>query len=328
MQYQQVKASMACFGPQYATASVVGFESNSSPLNVPIDAGYLFQDLDAMRIMVAAWNREWTRPEEAHRKGVLFFGPTGSGKSSFVEQFFARLNVPLARITWTPRKEASELLTDRVLVDGTLLDRDQVLVIAARQGVPVLINEIDLADPAELVSLNDIIERGVITLASGEIVKANRGFMVFATANTAGIEDADGVYHGTQAQNASTLRRFFKAELGYPSEIQEREFLDKAAQHCDPLIRAIVAKMATKIRQAFAGTLDGVCLSKPISRPEMVDWAMLAAQFGYLHNQGINPLEYAMGFAFANGAPAGDQAAIKLMLEQVTAQAAVEDVQA
>lgn len=163
MNIAQQAVSMGVFGPAFAGAQSVGFTgTENNPYLIPVDPGYQFDDIDAMRIMSLAWAREWTRPETAHRKGVLFFGPTGSGKSSFVEQFFANLEVPLLRITWNPKREADQVLSDRVLIDGMLLDRDQAVTIAARQGLPVVINEIDLADPAELVALNDVIERGVI----------------------------------------------------------------------------------------------------------------------------------------------------------------------
>lgn len=310
--------SMANFGPQYSNATTAGHSTpKQSPYNVVVNPEYRFDNVDAMRIMTAAWGREWTRGEQEHRKGVMMYGPTGSGKSSFVEQFFARLNVPLVRVTWNPKGEASELLTDRILVDGMLLDRDQAITIAARQGLPLLVNEIDLADPAELVSLNDIIEKGLIVLPSGETIQAPRGFMVFATANTAGVDDEDGVYHGTRSQNASTLRRFFKVELGYPSLQDEIEFLTaKAGPDAEPGLITSVASTVVKIRQAFEGTIDGVRLSKPISRPEAVDWLALLGTMGYLRDSGINVAEYTLGFAFSNGMPEAETTALRLIIEQ------------
>ena len=306
----------AGFGEQFKAGNTVAFEPNKSPYLVQPSADYVFDNLDAMRLMCAAWAREWDRSEQQHRKGILFFGPTGSGKSSFVEQFFARLNVPLLRVTWNPKREADQLLSDRVLVDGMLLDRDQALVIAARQGLPVLINELDLADPAELVSLNDVIEKGVITLPNGETFTAKRGFVVFATANTAGTDDEDGVYHGTRSQNASTLRRFFSIKLGYPSEEAEKAFLQKMfPTHTESLLGSVAA-VVTKLRQAFEGTLDGKRLSKPISRPETVDWVELLGRFSYLKNQGKNVVEYALGFAFSNSMTASDQTTVRYIVEQ------------
>lgn len=318
MNFTLTRKSMKDFGDKYAQAETYGFEPSDSPYLVPVDEGYRFDNVDAMRLMTIAWAREWERKEGTHRKGILFFGPTGSGKTSLIEQFFARLNVPLLRVTWNPKREADEMLTDRILVDGMLLDRDQAITTAARQGLPVVINELDLADPAELVSLNDVIEKGLIVLPNGETIQAKRGFMVFATANTAGVDDEDGVYHGTRSQNASTLRRFYKICLGYPSVEDEVNFLKERFPHLkdSPLIEG-VANVAVKIRQAFAGTSDAVQLSKPISRPETVDWLELIDAMRYLKGTSTNIVEYALSFVFTNGMSEGDRAAVKLILESV-----------
>jgi len=307
----------AGFGDTYRGGSVPGFTNSDSPYLVPVDPGYQFQDVDAMRILCAAWSREWDRPEHAHRKGVQLFGPTGSGKSSIVEQFFARIGVPLLRVTWNPKREADQLISEKSLIDGMLLDKDQVMVIAARNGWPVLINEIDLADPAELVALNDIIEKGLITLPSGETFVAKRGFCVFATSNTAGIDDEDGVYHGTRSQNASTLRRFFKVRLGYPSEDAEFAFLQEAFPKSSESFLKRVAAIATRLRRAYEGTLDGKRLSKPISRPEVLDWVDLMTRFAHLKNRGINVAEYALGFAFTKGLPDSDSITASLIVAEV-----------
>jgi midasin (ATPase involved in ribosome maturation) len=312
-----VDLAQAGFGDVYRGALMPGFtDADTSPYQVPIDPEYRFDNVDAMRLMSQVWAREWERPEHRHRKGVLFFGPTGSGKSSFAEQFFARLRVPVVRVTWNPKREADQMITDKVLVDGMLLDKDQAIAIAAKQGLPLIINELDLADPGELVSLNDVIEKGVVTLPNGETFIAARGFVVFATSNTSGVDDEEGVYHGTKAQNASTLRRFFQIRMGYPTEDTEKAFLAELFPKLSDAFVGSVAKVVTKIRQAYEGTLDGKRLSKPISRPETLDWVDLMGRFAYLKTKGVNVAEYAMGFAFANGLPDGDKTTVHHIIEQ------------
>lgn len=307
----------AGFGDMYRGAVLPAFTGmDNSPYNVPVDPEYQFDNIDAMRLMSQAWAREWERPEHRHRKGVLFFGPTGSGKSSFAEQFFARLRVPVVRVTWNPKREADQMITDKVLVDGMLLDKDQAIVIAARLGLPLIINELDLADPGELVSLNDVIEKGVVTMPNGDSFIAARGFFVSATSNTSGIDDEEGVYHGTRSQNASTLRRFFQLRMGYPTEATEKAFLAELFPKLSDAFIGSVAKVVTKIRQAYEGTLDGKRLSKPISRPEVVDWVDLMGRFAYLKAKGVNVAEYAMGFAFYNGLPEGDKTTVHHIIEQ------------
>lgn len=284
---------------------------------VGADPEYRFDNLDVMRLLVYAWNREWTRPEGRHRKGVYISGPTGSGKSSVIDQFFARIGVPLVRTTWNPKRESDEMLSRRTLENGQLVDVDQAIAIAAKLGLPVKIDEIDLADPAELVALNDLIEKGIITLPNGQIIQAERGFMVFCTANTAGVEDETGIYHGTRSLNASTLRRFFCSEMGYPTEEAEASFLKSVFPTFPAQLVESAAKAVTMIRQAAAGTLDGKRLTFPISRPETVDWMEMMAAFAKVTFDGTNAAQYAMSACFSQRLPAADREVVSSIVESV-----------
>jgi cobaltochelatase CobS len=281
---------------------------------VPVDDKYVFDNIDAMRLFMQCWIREWDRPDSWHRKGIYLFGPTGSGKTSFPEQFFARLGVPLVRTTWNPKREADEMVSSKTLVEGCLLDKDQAIAIAARQGLPLLINEIDLADPAELVSLNDIIEKGVITMPSGETFTAARGFIVLCTANTAGVDDEEGIYHGTRSQNGAFLRRFFALSMGYPNEKQELEFLKSVFPGNAEEFLGAVARVVTKIRGAYEGTLDRIRLSMPISRPETMDWVDMMRRMAPLKSRGVAVAEYTLGLCFYNRLPLADQTAVRQIL--------------
>jgi cobaltochelatase CobS len=278
---------------------------------------YVFDNTDVMRLIVYAWIREFRRPEGRHRKGVYVSGPTGSGKSSVIEEFFAAIGVPLVRTTWNPKREGEEMLSRRSLDDGKLVDVDQAIAIAARLGLPVKIDEIDLADPAELVALNDVIEKGLITLPNGTVIHAERGFVVFATANTAGVEDETGTYHGTRSLNASTLRRFFTVEMGYPDEETETKFLAKSLPNYPTGLIESAAKTVTMIRGAAAGTLDGKRLTFPISRPETIDWLEMMAAFGKITFKDTTPAQYAMNACFAARLPAADREVVKELVQTV-----------
>lgn len=282
---------------------------------VPKDPEYRFDNLHAFRILWHSWVREFKRTDSSHRKGVYLHGPTGSGKSSLIEQFFAYMGMPLVRLTWTPKREADDLLAGKTLIDGNLLPVDQGIAMAARNGWPVVIHEIDLADPAELVALNDVIEKGVITTPDGDIFVAKRGFCVYATSNSNGTDDDSGSYHGTNSLNVSTLRRFFSLELDYPSEEAEVAFLEAKLPSVSKDILLGVARVVSVIRNAYVGTLDGKSLSAPISRPETVDWVEMMATFQPLKQKGINVAHYAMGFAYTNRLSKSDVIVVNDIIE-------------
>lgn len=312
------------YGPQFKGMEM--FVPEIAPDNtylVPVDPEYRFDNLDAFRILWHSWVREFKRPLHAHRKGVYLHGPTGSGKSSLIEQFFAYMGMPMVRLTWTPKREADDLLSGKTLIDGNLLPVDQGIALAARNGWPVVIHEIDLADPAELVALNDVIEKGVITTPDGDTYVAKRGFVVYATSNSNGTDDDAGIYHGTNSLNTSTLRRFFSLQLDYPDEQAELAFLEAKLPQVDKTFLQGVARVSVKIRDAFVGTLDGKSLSAPISRPEVVDWTELMLAFkssAGLKAKGINVANYTMGFAYSNRLPASDVIVVNQIIEDFLIQ--------
>lgn len=317
--------AQAGFGPWTAGAIAPAYAPATTPEAiarlVPVDPQYVFDDKHVLRMLGYAWSREWFRQDHQPRKGLFLFGPTGSGKTTQIEQFFARLNVPLVRFTWKPRQEASDILFTQTLKDGNVETVEQGIVLAAKHGWPLLINEADLADPAELMTLNDVIDKGLITLPDGTVIQAARGFMVFITANTAGSMDETGSYAGTGPLNAATLRRFYFRELGYASEEKEIEWLKGAFAGYLPVDDSIIkpaAKVATKLRQAYEGTLDGVRMQHPMSRPELFDWVeMLARQGHTLAKQGENAAWYTLQNAFANRLSAADKVAAETLCNAV-----------
>jgi len=314
--FDLIKMNMAeCgFGSQYK-AMVPGFAENDSQYLVPINPTYTFDNVDAMRMMQQCWAREFERPENRHRKGILFSGPTGSGKTSFVEQFFARLNVPLLRTTWNPKREAEELISTQTLVDGDLMPKDQAIAIAARMGVPVLINEVNLADPGETVALNDVIEKGLITLPSGQTIQAPRGFVVFATGNTAGGDDEAGIYHGSQNQSEAFRRRFFHCHFGYPDLDAEVAFLTAEFPKATTTLLQNAAKVAIKIRQACDGTADRERLTADFARPQLLDWVDSMFRFEKLKDKGKNVALFAMDFVFSAGLSEADRNTVHSIVE-------------
>lgn len=319
--------AQAGFGPSFAGSKAPSYPHVDDPSwlsrRVAIDPGYQFDNIDVLRLLLYSWGHEWTRLEHHPRKGVFISGPTGSGKTTYIEQFFARLRVPLVRFTWKPRQEAAEVLFTQTLENGNVRSVEQGIVLAAKNGWPVLINEADLADPAELMALNDVIDKGLITLPDGTVIQAARGFMVFVTANTAGSMDETGSYAGTRPLNAATLRRFYFIELGYASEEKELEWLrNQFAGYIkveENVLKAAVS-VATKLRQAYDGTLDGLRMQHPLSRPELFDWVeMLARQGPALMAKGEPAAFYTLRNAFANRLCAADRITAETICNSVFA---------
>jgi cobaltochelatase CobS len=135
-------------------------------------------------------------------------GPTGSGKTSSVTEIAARLNWPVQQVTAHGRMELTDLIGHHALVAGapgeppTMKFMYGPLAIAMREGQILLINELDLADPAEIAGLNDIVERRPLVIAQngGEVIKPHPMFRVIATGNSTGTGDNSGPYQGILMQ--------------------------------------------------------------------------------------------------------------------------------
>lgn len=307
----------AGFGEQYK-AMCPGFLRafvEDDPNLVKVNPNYRFDNVDVMRMMQQCWAREWERDEHTHRKGIFFSGPSGSGKTSFPEQFFARLNVPLVRTTWNPKRETEELIQTQTLVDGDLLPKDQAIMIAARMGYPLLINEMNLADPGEAMALTDVIEKGLITLPSGQTFQAKRGFMVFVAANTNGGDDDTGLYHGSVAQSRAFRRRFFHVHMGYPTKDAELALLQHTFPNAQPGLLEGAANVAERIRQACDGTADRERLNADFSRPELLDWVDSMFRFSKLKDRGVNVAIFAMDYVYSAGLSESDRMTVHAIVE-------------
>ncbi|WP_140256651.1 AAA family ATPase, partial [Vibrio parahaemolyticus] len=99
-------------------------------------------------------------------------GPTGCGKTSLICQVASRLNWPVQQITAHGRLELSDLIGHHTLVNGNMTFVYGPLALAVKHGHLLIINEMDLAEPAELAGLNDILEGAPLVIAQngGEII--------------------------------------------------------------------------------------------------------------------------------------------------------------
>jgi cobaltochelatase CobS len=89
----------------------------------------------------------------------------------------------------------------------------------------------DLAEPAELAGLNDILEGAPLVIAQngGEVIRPHPKFRFIATGNSTGTGDQTGLYQGVLQQNLAFLDRFRLLEVGYADTDTEETILARAA---------------------------------------------------------------------------------------------------
>jgi cobaltochelatase CobS len=112
---------------------------------------------------------------------------------------------------------------------------------------------------------------GKLTLLDqNEVITPHPSFRLFATANTIGLGDTTGLYHGTQQINQGQMDRWsMVTTLNYLPHAQETEIVTAKCPFIDPKIVAQMVTVADLTRNAF---MNGD-LSTVMSPRTVIAWA-------------------------------------------------------
>ena len=229
--------------------------------------------------------------------GLFISGHKGTGKTSLISEVCARLNWPVQQITCTGRTEMTDLVGYHAIMSATPGAAPEMqfqygpLATAMKEGHVLVLNEIDMMDPAELTGLNDILEGRPLVIAqnAGEVIKPHPSFRIVATANSMGNGDDTGQYAGIVSQNTAAMDRYRFMSVDYPVRETEKQILEKVAPELGDVIHYAMIDVANQVRDVFKagssltlqanGTDQDVALSDPLSTRKMVLWAQLSVQF-------------------------------------------------
>ncbi len=244
-----------------------------------IDPDYLFDKDTTMAILAGfAFNRR-----------VMVSGYHGTGKSTHIEQVAARLNWPCVRINLDSHVSRIDLIgKDAIIVrDGMQVTefKDGILPWAYQNNVALVFDEYDAGRPDVMFVIQRILETsGRLTLLDqSRVIHPHPSFRLFATANTVGLGDTTGLYHGTQQINQAQMDRWsIVTTLNYlPHDNEVDIILAKVksftgAEGKDKVSRMV--RLADMTRASFiAGDLSTV-----MSPRTVITWAENAAIFGDL----------------------------------------------
>jgi cobaltochelatase CobS len=143
----------------------------------------------------------------AHNRRVIVTGYHGTGKSTHVEQVAARLNWPCVRVNLDSHISRIDLIGKDAIVirDGMQVTefRDGILPWAYQHNVALCFDEYDAGRPDVMFVIQRVLESsGRLTLLDqSRVIRPHPAFRLFATANTVGLGDTSGLYHGTQQIN-------------------------------------------------------------------------------------------------------------------------------
>ena len=168
------------------------------------DPDYLF-DRDTTLAILAGF---------ARNRRVMVTGYHGTGKSTHIEQVAARLNWPCVRVNLDSHVSRIDLVGKDAIVlkDGKQVTefRDGMLPWALQTNVALCFDEYDAGRPDVMFVIQRVLElSGRLTLLDqNRVIKPHPAFRLFATANTVGLGDTSGLYHGTQQINQGQMDRW------------------------------------------------------------------------------------------------------------------------
>ncbi len=222
----------------------------------------------------------------ARDRRVLVQGLHGTGKSTHIEQVAARLNWPCLRVNLDGHVSRLDLVgRDAVVLrEGRQVTEFQEGIVpwALQRPVALILDEYDAGRPDVMFVLQRLLERdGKLTLTDqNRVLTPHPGFRLFATANTVGLGNLNGLYHGAQRLNHAQIDRWnIVASLNHLPADEEiaivRAQVPHLADTSGDLVAAMVA-VADLTRNAFrVGDLSTL-----MSPRTVITWAENIDVFG------------------------------------------------
>lgn len=241
------------------------------------DPDYLF-DRDTTLAILAGF---------AFNRRVMVQGYHGTGKSTHIEQVAARLNWPCIRINLDSHISRIDLVGKDAIVlrEGKQVTefREGLLPWALQHPVALVFDEYDAGRPDVMFVIQRILEvSGKLTLLDqNRVIRPHPAFRLFSTANTVGLGDTSGLYHGTQQINQGQMDRWnIVTTLNYlPHEAEVNIMLSKIKSYQTEEGRKKIAAMVRVADLTRSAFINGD-ISTVMSPRTVLTWAENTEIFG------------------------------------------------
>jgi cobaltochelatase CobS len=224
----------------------------------------------------------------AFNRRVMIQGYHGTGKSTHIEQIASRLNWPCIRVNLDSHISRIDLIGKDAIVlkDGKQVTefREGILPWALQHPCALVFDEYDAGRPDVMFVIQRVLEvEGKLTLLDqNRVIRPHPAFRLFATANTVGLGDTTGLYHGTQQINQGQMDRWnIVATLNYLPHAQEVAII-MAKLGVDAADTAMKKRMESMVALADltrAGFIAGD-ISTVMSPRTVITWAENTKIFG------------------------------------------------
>ncbi len=204
---------------------------------------------------------------------VILKGPTGCGKTRFVEYMSHQLGVPLITVSCHEDLTAADLVGRYAFKDNETVWQDGPLALAARYGCICYLDEIVEARKDTTVVIHSLTDhrRNLYIDKTGEFIEAHPRFMMVLSYNPGYQSIVKDLKH-------STKQRFISLIFDHPDQEKEAEIIEEEAGVSSELSGKL-AEMGSKIRE-----LKGFGLEEGVS-------TRLLVYAGRLVQEGLGPEE-------------------------------------
>lgn len=240
------------------------------PLVPHVNAAYLFASHSNNVLLDIVENRR-----------ILLIGHTGTGKTSLIEQIAAHTKQGVLRSNMNGQTTAGDFVGFWTVKGGETIWIDGVLPTAMREGLWLIVDEVDFAEPAILAVLTAVLEPGgqlLLKEKGNEIVAPHPSFRLFATANAVGsMGRYRHLYQGANLMNEAFLDRWRVYHIDYLSRDDEAQVLQRTfgVRLSEAMARTLAA-IAAECREAFLRE----DLAGAFSTRRLLDWTELMLRTG------------------------------------------------
>ena len=204
--------------------------------------------------------------EHSYKNKIPFLlkGPTGTGKSRFVEYMAHRLERNLITISCHEETSSTDLIGRFIIKGAETVWLDGPLTTAVKEGAMIYLDEVAEARPDVIVAIHSLTDHRRILYIDklGETIKAHENFMLVASFNP-------GYQRGFKELKPSTRQRFVAFSFDYPEPKIETEILVKETNIDYDTAKKLVA-IGNKIRN-----LTELGLTETVSTRLLVDGAKI-----------------------------------------------------
>ena len=207
---------------------------------------------------------------------VLVQGLHGTGKSTHIEQVAARLNWPCVRVNLDGHISRLDLVGKDAVVlrDGQQVTEFQEGIVpwALQRPVALVFDEYDAGRPDVMFVIQRVLEQGgkFTLMDQNRVLRPHPFFRLFATANTVGLGNLNGLYHGAQRLNHAQMDRWnIVASLNYLAPEEEVAIVQARVPALDAEMARSMVAVAALTRKGFAAG----DLSTLMSPRTVITWA-------------------------------------------------------